>query len=291
MSLLDNKFLKQLDRLQFRCHEIFRGRFKGERRSLNRGVGIEFSDYRPYELGDDLRHIDWNVYARLNLPFIKLFSADEDLSIFIFVDNSKSMSFGTPAKLECAKRIAAALSYIGLANFDRVSIITLSDQVIPIVPLTYGKSQFPKVSRLIGAIAAAHETHLGSCLTHFATSARQSGAAIVISDFLDSDGYELGLKQLKSRKFDLTVIQLLSDEELRPKLSGELRLEDAETGKKKGLTVSDRALANYKVRVDAFCDGLKGFCLNQGITYIKINNHVPIEEFFLQNLRKAGTIL
>lgn len=291
MPLLDNKFLKQLDRLQFRCHEIFRGRFKGERRSLNRGVGIEFSDYRPYELGDDLRHIDWNVYARLNLPFIKLFSADEDLSIFIFVDNSKSMSFGTPAKLECAKRIAAALSYIGLANFDRVSIITLSDQVIPIVPLTYGKSQFPKVARSIDAIVAANETHLGSCLTHFATSARQSGAAIVISDFLDSDGYELGLKQLKSRKFDLTVIQLLSDEELRPKLSGELRLEDAETGKKKGLTVSDRALANYKVRVDAFCDGLKGFCLNQGITYIKINNHVPIEEFFLQNLRKTGTIL
>lgn len=291
MPLLDNKFLKQLDRLQFRCNEIFRGRFKGERRSLNRGVGIEFSDYRPYELGDDLRHIDWNVYARLNLPFIKLFSADEDLSIFIFVDNSKSMSFGTPAKLECAKRIAAAFGYIGLANFDRVSIITLSDQVIPIVPLTYGKSQFPKVSRSIGAITAAHETHLGSCLTHFAASARQSGAAIVISDFLDTDGYELGLKQLKSRKFDLTVIQLLSDEELRPRLSGELRLEDAESGKKKGLTVSDRALANYRERVDAFCDGLKGFCLKQGITYIKIDNRVPIEEFFLQNLHKTGLIL
>lgn len=291
MPLLNDKFLKQLDRLQLRCHEIFRGRFKGERRSLNRGVGIEFSDYRPYELGDDLRHIDWNVYARLNLPFIKLFSADEDLSIFIFVDNSKSMSFGTPTKLECAKRIAAAFSYIGLANFDRVSIATLSDQMIPIVPLTYGKSQFPKLSRSIEAIAAAHETHLGSCLTHFAASARRSGAAIVISDFLDSDGYELGLKQLKSRKFDLTAIQLLSDEELRPNISGELRLEDAETGKKKGLTVSDRALVNYRERVDAFCAGLKGFCLNQGITYIKIDNRVPIEEFFLQNLRKTGLIL
>jgi uncharacterized protein (DUF58 family) len=291
MSLLNVKFLKQLDCLQIRSHEIFRGKSKGERRSLNRGVGIEFVDYRPYELGDDLRHVDWNVYARLNLPFIKLFSADEDLSIFIFIDNSKSMSFGTPAKLECAKRIAAALGYIGLANFDRVSIITLSDQMIPIVPLTYGKSQFPKVSRAIEAIAAAQETHLGTCLTHFCASRSQTGVAIVVSDFLDRDGYELGLKQLIARKFDLTVIQLLSDEELHPKLSGELRLEDAETGKKKEITVSDQTLANYSERVNTFCDRLKGFCLNQGITNIQINNRVQIEELIFQSLRKVGLIL
>lgn len=291
MSLLSVKYLKQLDGLQIRAHEMFRGKSKGERRSPNRGVGIEFVDYRPYELGDDLRHIDWNVYARLNLPFIKLFSADEDLSIFIFIDNSKSMSFGTPAKLECAKRIAATLSYIGLANFDRVSIIALSDQMIPIVPLTYGKSQFPKVSRAIEAIATGRETHLGSSLTHFGASTRQTGVAIVISDFLDRDGYELGLKQLIARKFELTVIQLLSDEELHPNLSGELHLEDAETGKKKEITVSDRTLANYRERVNAFCNRLEGFCLNQRITYIQINNRVQIEELIVQNLRQSGLIL
>lgn len=291
MPLLDVKFLKQLDRLQIRSQEQFRGKFKGERRSLNRGVGIEFADYRPYELGDDLRHIDWNIYARLDLPFIKLFSADEDLSIFIFVDISKSMSFGTPAKLECAKRIAAALSYIALTNFDRVSIITLSDQMVQIVPLTYGKSQFPKVSRAIEAIAEGQATDLRSCLTHFAASTRQTGVAIVISDFMDRDGYELGLKQLITRKFDLTVIQLLSDEELYPKLSGELRLEDAETAEKKEITVSDRTLANYRERVNAYCNRLESFCLNQGITYIQINNRVQIEELIVQNLRQSGLIL
>ena len=291
MPLLSVKFLKQLDRLQIRSHEMFRGKFKGERRSLNRGVGIEFADYRPYELGDDVRHIDWNVYARLDLPFIRLFSADEDLSIFIFVDNSKSMSFGSPAKLEYAKRIAAALSYIGLANFDRVSIITLSNQMVPIVPLTYGKSHFPKVSRTIEAIGAAQDTHLESCLTHFAANTRQSGAAIVISDFLDKHGYELGLKQLLTRKFDLTVIQLLSDEELHPLISGELQLEDAETEEKKEITISDGTLANYIERVNAFCNRLESFCLNHGITYIQIDNGVQIEESIVHSLRKSGLVL
>ena len=195
MALLDAKFLKQIARLHIRSEDVFRGKFKGERRSLNRGASVEFADYRTYELGDDLRHIDWNVYARLDRLFLKLFNAEEDLPIFILIDNSMSMDFGRPTKLECAKRIAAALSYIGLISFDRVSVYTFSDQLTSIVSFMYGKAQFPKVSQAIEGIAGGGETYLTTCLQRFITETKGAGVGIIISDFWDMDGYETGIKR------------------------------------------------------------------------------------------------
>ena len=290
MSLLDTKFLKQIARLQIRSENVFRGKFKGERRSLNRGASVEFADYRTYELGDDLRHVDWNVYARLDRLFLKLFDADEDLPIFILIDNSTSMDFGRPTKLECAKRIAAALSYIGLISFDRVSVYTFSDQLTSIVPSMYGKAQFPKLSQAIEGIAKGGETHLTACLQRFLTETKGPGVGIIISDFWDMNGSETGIKQLVSRNFDLTLIHLLSAEELQPRLSGELQLADAETGQSKEITVNEGALVGYTQRLNAFCENLKHYCLNRGVTYIRMNHQIPIEQFVLQDLRRNGSI-
>jgi len=291
MSLLTVKFLKQIDRLQIRSREIFRGKFKGERRSLNRGASVEFADYRLYELGDDLRYIDWNIYARLDRLFIKLFRAEEDLPIYILLDDSRSMDFGEPTKLECAKRIAAALSYIGLASFDRVAIHTLSNQANLIVPLTYGKTQFAKLSQAIEGIGAAQgTTDLTASLKRFVAHTKRPGVVLIISDFLDINGYEPGLKWLFARNFDVTVIHLLSDEEIDPRFSGELRLEDAETGQSKEMTINEQALVGYRVRFNAFCEGLKRFCLNRGVTCVRFNNRMPLEPFVLQELRRIGFI-
>ncbi|MCZ6680848.1 MAG: DUF58 domain-containing protein [Candidatus Poribacteria bacterium] len=290
MPLLTVKFLKQMDRLQIRSRHVFRGKFKGERRSLNRGASVEFADYRVYELGDDLRYIDWNIYARLDRLFIKLFTAEEDLPVFIWIDHSKSMDFGEPTKLEYAKQIAAALGYIGLTSLDRVSIYALADQLTPVVPLTYGKAQFSKLSQGVEEIVARGETHLTACAKRFVTHTRESGVMVIISDFLDMNGYEVGIKQLLSRNFDLTLIHLLSDNEMHPRLSGELQLTDAETGQSKEITVNEQALASYARRFNAFCDGLRRFCLNRGVTYIRINNRIPIEQFILKDLRRSGVI-
>ena len=290
MPLLDPKFLKQITRLQIRSENVFRGKFKGERRSLNRGASVEFADYRTYELGDDLRHIDWNVYARLDRLFLKLFNAEEDLPVFILIDNSTSMDFGRPTKLACAKRIAAALSYISLISFDRVSVYTFSNQLKPIVSLMYGKAQFPKVSQAIEEIAGGGETHLTRCLQRFATETKGTGVGIIISDFWDMDGYEAGVKQLLSRNLDLTLIHLLSEEETHPRLSGELQLADAETGQSKEITVNEGALVGYTERLNAFCENLKRYCLNRGVTYIRMPHQTPIEQFVLQDLRRSGLI-
>ena len=290
MALLDAKFLKQIARLHIRSEDVFRGKFKGERRSLNRGASVEFADYRTYELGDDLRHIDWNVYARLDRLFLKLFNAEEDLPIFILIDNSMSMDFGRPTKLECAKRIAAALSYIGLISFDRVSVYTFSDQLTSIVSFMYGKAQFPKVSQAIEGIAGGGETYLTTCLQRFITETKGAGVGIIISDFWDMDGYETGIKRLLSRNFDLTLIHLLSDEEMHPRLSGELQLADAETGQAKEITVNEQALVSYTERLNAFCENLKRYCLNRGVTYIRMNHQTSIEQFILRDLRRNGFI-
>ena len=290
MPLLDAKFLKQITRLQIRSENVFRGKFKGERRSLNRGASVEFADYRTYELGDDLRYIDWNVYARLDRLFLKLFNAEEDLPIFILIDNSMSMDFGHPTKLECAKRIAAALSYIGLISFDRVSVYTFSNQLTPIAPAMYGKAQFSTLSQAIEGIAGGGETDLTSCLQRFLTKTKGPGVGILISDFWDGDGYETGIKQLLSRNFDLTLVHLLSDEEMHPRLSGELQLADAETGQSKEITVNEQALASYTERLNAFCENLQRFCLNRGVTYIRMNHQIPIEQFVLRDLRRSGFI-
>ena len=290
MALLNTKFLKQIARLQIRSEDIFRGKFKGERRSLNRGASVEFADYRTYQLGDDLRHIDWNVYARLDRLFLKLFNAEEDLPIHILIDNSNSMDFGQPTKLACAKQIAAALSYIGLVSLDRVSVYTFSHQLKPIVSLVYGKSQFPKLAQAIERITAGGKTSLTTCLQRFGTEVKGAGVGIIISDFWDMGGYETGIKQLLSRSFDLTLIHLLSDEEAQPHLSGEVQLADAETGQSKEITVNEKALTSYTERLNAFCERLKRYCLNRGVTYIRMNHQIPIEKFILHDLRRHGFI-
>src|SRR5574342_391447 len=121
-GLLDASLIAQLDHLELVVRRLFAGRTQGEKRSKRRGIGSEFADYRDYSQGDDLRFIDWNIYGRLDRLFLKLFLEEEDLSVSIFLDTSRSMEFGDPSKLHYGKKLAAALGYVGLVNLDRVAI-------------------------------------------------------------------------------------------------------------------------------------------------------------------------
>lgn len=288
MTLLSVEFLKRIDQLQIHSRGVFRGKFKGERRSINKGSGVEFADYRVYEVGNDLRNVDWNVYARLDRLFIKLFRTEEDLPVSILLDNSKSMDFGEPTKLAQAKQTAAALSYIGLTGLDRVAIDVFSSRAHPIVPPTYGKSQFPRVSKAIEAIDVGGKTDLAACLKYLIMNSRQAGAAVILSDFLDLNGYKSGLKHLLARKFDLTLIQILSDAEINPQLVGEWRLEDSESGDAKEITIDEGTHLQYKRRLDSYCNRLRRFCVNRGANYIRITNQTPVEQIILRDLHQIG---
>ena len=290
MTLLSVEFRRRIDRLHLHSRSVFRGKFKGERRSTNKGTGVEFADYRVYELGNDLHHVDWNVYARLDRLFIKLFRAEEDLPVSILLDNSKSMDFGEPTKFSQAKQLAAALGYIGLAGLDRVAIHVFSNHARAIVPPTYGKAQFLRMSKALEAVNVGGQTDMATCLKYLITHSRQAGAAVIISDFLDINSYTSSLKQLLARKFDLTLIQILADAEINPQLLGEWRLEDSETGTAKEITIDEGTHTDYKRRLDSYCSELRQFCVNRGANYVRITNQTPIEQVVLRDVQEIGFV-
>ena len=295
VMLLTPQFLKQLDPFYIRAKHAFRGKFRGERRSLNRGTGIEFADYRVYEPGDDLRHVDWNIYARLDRLFIKLFHTDEDLPLLLLIDNSRSMEFGSPTKLTCAKQIAAALGYIALAHADSVTIYTCAERLSPMLPPTTSKSQFPRLTKALNAIPVSGQTRLTECLKQLQMYQRRAGMVVILSDFLDPNGYADGFKLLSGRGFSLTAIHLVSPEEIDPQThleniptGGDWWVEDAETGETKAVTINAETLSQYKDQQQAFCDNLQRFCTDQGVGYAQLNSNTSVESFILQELHRVG---
>lgn len=288
--MLNPQFLNKLDQLRIQCQKPFRGRFRGDRRSLNRGTGVEFADYRLYQHGDDLRYLDWNVYARLEKLFIKLFQADEELPVSILIDKSQSMHFGEPTKLQYAKQLAAALGYISLANSDRVALYTLSDRLSTVFPSTYGKSQFARIQAVLTTINADGTTNLTECLKHLATHQPHAGVVIILSDFLDTAGYTVGINSLLGRGFALTLIHIQCLEEIDPPPTGEWRLEDAETGETKEITINEETITHYKNRQKEFCENLQSYCTKQGVGYIRIRTDFDFESVIMHDMQRAGFI-
>src|SRR5262247_1028366 len=157
-TLFDDEFLKKLEYLNIISKRLFAGQLRAERRTRRRGTGLEFADYRAYVAGDDFRHLDWKAYLRLNRLILKLFEEEEDLPIYFFLDCSQSMNYGQPSKLDYAKRVAAALCYIGLANLDRINIVAYADKVRGELPPQRGKGRIFKVFRFLTAMSASGET-------------------------------------------------------------------------------------------------------------------------------------
>ena len=295
--MLTPQFLKQLEAFHIRSNHSFRGKFRGERRSPNRGVGMEFADYRLYEPGDDLRHVDWNIYARLGKLFIKLFHADEGLPLALLIDNSRSMEFGSPTKLTCAKQIAAALGYIALGHADSVAVYTCAERLSAALPPASSTSQFSRLTQVLNTIATHGQTRLTECLRQLPMYQRHPCAVAVLSDFLDPNGYEQGFKLLAGRGFSLTAIHLMSPEEMNPQVylentptGGDWLVEDAETGETRAITINPETLSQYQIQQQTFCETLQRFCTHQGIGYAQLQSDMPIEPFILQELHRAGFI-
>src|SRR6267154_5579461 len=158
--LLDSLFLAKLEQLELVSRKIFMGRMKGERRSKRKGQSVEFADYRNYVVGDDLRFLDWNLYARLDRLFLRLFMEEEDLHFYVLIDNSLSMDFGRPSKLRYAKQVAAALGFIGLVNMDRVVIEAFNDKLTQSLPAVRGRKSLWRVLDFLQKLTPAGPSNL-----------------------------------------------------------------------------------------------------------------------------------
>ncbi|HUG37377.1 MAG TPA: DUF58 domain-containing protein [Candidatus Limnocylindrales bacterium] len=284
-ELLSADFLAQLERLALLSRRAFRGRVRGERRSPRKGMSVEFSDYRQYGTGDDFRYVDWNIYARLDRLYVKLFVDEEDLCLNILLDASASMGFGEPSKLHFGAKLAAALGFVGLVNLERVGVGVIRDHIAEGWSPTRGRNQTLPLMDFLGRLRPGGQTSLNDGLGAYVLRSREAGLAVLISDLMDPAGYERGLKALLERRFDVHVVHLLAPEEMNPAFGGDLRLTDAETGEVRDLTLDGEALRGYRQRLHDFIERAESFCRANEISYHRVVTDTGVEEFMLRQLK------
>ncbi len=290
IDLLEPEFLRSLERLALVSKRAYAGAIKGEKRSTRRGVSVEFADYRDYVPGDDLRYLDWNIYGRLDRLLLKLFVEEEDLRVYLVLDRSRSMAFGSPAKFDHARRLIAALAYLALSGLDRVTVAAFGGQLEHGLPPLRGGGNVFRVFDYLSGLEAGGETDLGTALTRFAHEHTRPGLCVVASDFLDPAGYEKGLKALLARRFEVVAAQVLAPEELNPAVVGDLKLVDAETGEVREITVSDSLLRRYRQTAREYCEQLRQFCLRRGMHYVMTTTDQPVERLVRASLRRMGLV-
>lgn len=302
-SLLTPDLLRQLEQLQLLAARRARSSARGERRSRARGVSVEFADHRNYAVGDDLRYLDWNLFGRLDRLFLKLYEEERELPVQIFLDASESMAFGEPRKFDFARQVAAAMGYVALCGFDRVSVRVFPEPVAAdeaalaavsrqtavrgaLRAVRGRKSSMTYFANLAG-LTAGGSADFNQALKRGAMEARQAGVAIVLSDFLDPAGYEVGLNSLVSRGFQIYAVQILAPEELDPSVFGDLRLIDSESGAIQELTFGKFRLKAYQDSVAAYVQRLREFCQGRGMAFFSVSSATDLKDLLLKQLRAS----
>jgi uncharacterized protein (DUF58 family) len=289
-ALLSPQLLAQLERLELVSRKIFRGRLKGERRSKRKGQSVEFADFRNYVAGDDVRFIDWNMYARLDRLFLKLFLEEEDLHFYAIIDASKSMDFGTPSKLSFAKQLAGALGFVGLCRADRVKVESLGAGRTNPGPVLRGRKSLWRLVEYLNKLEPGNNVSLASAVKDFCLRNSGQGILVLISDLMDKSGYEAALRMLMAQRYDVYVVHVLSPEELEPEVKGDLKLIDCEDHDVAEITVSRPLLDRYKRTLASFVDGAREFCTRRGMTYLMTNSQTPVELIVSNYLRARGLV-
>jgi uncharacterized protein (DUF58 family) len=287
--LFDEGFLRRLEQLELASRRLTAGRMKGERRSVRRGQSVEFADYRNYAAGDDLRQLDWNVYARLERLFIKLFVEEEDVTVHVLVDASRSMDFGEPNKLTFARRAAGALAYLGLAHLDRVSVAFLGEGRAVSLRALRGKARVFEVFRFLSEHRPERLTGLAAAARDYAGRLRGRGPLILISDLLDP-GYLDALRDLAGTRCQLSVLHVLAPEELDPDVPPDARLVDTETGQGIEVTGDDDLVDRYRARLGEWQEEIAAFCARRGGSYVSVSSDEDLSDLLFDVLRRRRVI-
>lgn len=289
-ELLSPQLLARLERLELVSRKIFRGRMKGERKSRRKGQSVEFADFRNYVPGDDLRFIDWNLYARLDKLIFKLFLEEEDLHFYALIDASTSMDFGNPTKLQYAKQLAAALGFIGLCRADRVKIETLGRSRERPGPVLRGRASLWRLLQYLDEVQPGVNVPLSQGIRDFCLTNSGKGIVVLISDLMDKEGFEAGLRYLVAQQMDVYVIHVLSPEEMSPDVKGDLRLVDCEDRDIAEVTVSHPLLQRYQRTLAGFLENAREFCSRRGMLYMLANTETPVDQLVTRYLRERGLV-
>ena len=292
-ALISPDLMKRLEQLQLLARRRSKSTAKGERRSGARGQSVEFADYRTYVPGDDLRRIDWNLFGRLERLFLKLYEEERELPVTIYLDSSESMSFGRVSKFDFARQVAAAVGYVALCGFDRVTVepFPLADDQAGLVGelrAVRGRQSAMRFFDNLNRLKAGGTADFNQALRLGAMKHRAQGVIVVLSDFLDPAGYEDGLKSLASRGSEVHAVQILAPEELEPSSYGDLRVIDSETGAEQEVTFGKYRLKAYRATVENYCRRLQEYCRARGIRYQLAQSDTPIDDLLLKAMRTGG---
>jgi len=249
-----------------------------------------FTDYRPYSPGDDTRNLDWGTYLRLDRLILRLFEEEADLPIYVFLDVSRSMDFGSPSKFDFARKVAAALAYIGLLNHDRVSIVAFSDGVVREMPARRGKNQVWRALNFLERIEVGGSTRLQTAFQSFFGARRTRGLTVVISDFLDREGFEQSFQVIRRFRHDVFAVHVMSPDELDPVLADEVLLVDSEEGGAARVRVTPALVKSYHDAFLRYCAEIEGFCRTHGWGYLRTMTDTPFEDLMLKALREQGLL-
>ena len=259
----------------------------GRRPGTTTGYSVEFADYRKYNYGDDIRYIDWNIYARLRKLFLRQFKAEAEVAVHILLDTSNSMSYGSFPKLHFAKKLAAMFSYVGLSKQDRVGLSTFSDHLLDILPPKRGKQQLSHLLALLEKSSAGGASDFGQAFRTYTVRCASRGMLVVLSDCFCSDNYREAFRCLAFSGFEVIVVRVLAPEELSPELEEGTELRDLEHSHLRGPVLTEEAVAGYRRRMRKYSEELSAFCMREGYPYVETTTSLSFDEILIR-LLKAG---
>jgi uncharacterized protein (DUF58 family) len=284
----DARFLKTLEALNLLARRTLSGDDRAERRTPRKGASIEFAEYRRYAPGDEIRYIDWNVYARHGHLFVKEFSAEENVHVTILLDTSRSMAFG--GKFEAARELAAALGYIGLANYDTVSLHAFGSELRTVQKFQRGKGRIFGLLEALEGLAPEGTTDMRAAFRAALPRLRGRSLVLLLSDFYDLEGYAEAVRSLLAQKFQVHLVHLVARDELSPPARGRFRLRDLETGRLREVTLLPATLEAYHRRFDQFCAEVEEFGRAHETAYARVLADDPLDRRVVEVLRAGGIL-
>ncbi len=287
---LDASVLQRLDTLALLTRRPMATGRHGRRRSPLSGSSMEFSDYRRYAPGDDFRRIDWRAYARLERLFLRVFEAEENITVTILIDCSASMYTGTPSKAEMARSLAAALAYIALKSEDSVIVGTLTDRLVNYRRAGSGTNSIWPVGEFLNDLPHAGSTDLNRALYDVGRVVNTPGLTVVLSDFLAPGGYQTGVRALRQLRQEVALLQILSPDEIEPDIQGDWRLRDSEGGKAVEVSASSHIIQAYRERLAHFTEELAAFAHTHAGTYTLITSDTSIMDVVQRLLRQIELV-
>ena len=288
--LIETALLEKLERLTIHWQKSLPGLVGGHNTSRFAGSGQEFLDHRHFHHGDDVRAVNWRVFLRLEKLFLKMFQLEPRIPVRMLVDISRSMETGEPNKFDYARKLAAALCYVGLVRLDAICLQPFSDKLHDAFIASGGRHRFQPAVNFLSGVKSGGKTDFLETAREFVSKFPQRGLAIVISDFLDDGDCEKPIQYLSDFGHELILVQVWAAEDREPPWEGELELEDAETGMTVELSFDGDARSMYVAAFDEYSQTLRRVALRNNGRYVNLPANVPVDEAIFGPMVRAGAV-